>query len=83
MDDETCIYKDAVFSFGGKDIHFNGKWGAKGLTPYPKTELHGQSQVLGTWYEGKDPYEHRLSMTFQENMGVYAEALHKAGFMVR
>jgi len=82
VDDDTCIYKDAIFRFGGKEIHFSGKWGAKGLTSYPRLELHGQSQVLGTWYEGGTPYKHELSMTFHENMDVYFNKLKDAGFMV-
>ncbi len=82
MDDDTCIYKDAIFRFGGKEIHFTGKWGAKGLTSYPRVELHGQSQVLGTWYEGGTPYKHEISMTFHENMDVYFDKLKDAGFTV-
>lgn len=83
MEDGTCTYKDAVWRFGGKEIHFTGKWGAKGITAYPRVELGGQSQVLGTWYEGSTPYEHKLSMTFHENMNVYADKLKAGGFKVK
>ena len=82
VDDGTCIYKDATWRFGGKEIHFTGKWGAKGLTSYPRIELHGQSQVLGAWYEGSKPYKHKISMTFHENMDVYFDKLKDAGFTV-
>lgn len=81
--DGTCIYKNATFYFGGKEIHFEGKWGAKGLTAYPRIELSGQSQVFGTWYEGNEPYKHEISMTFHENMRVFPKELRKGGFTVR
>ena len=83
MKDHTCIYKDAIWHFGGKEIHFIGQWGYKGLTAYPRIELGGQSQVLGTWYEGKKPYKHDVYMTFNENMQVIDKNLEKMGFKVR
>ncbi len=83
MDDGTCTYKDAVFSFADKKIHFKGKWGYKGLTAYPRGELSGQSQIMGTWYKGDEPYEHDLSITFNENMQVTKENLEKLGFEVK
>lgn len=83
MDDDTCIYKDTIIHIGNKEIHFEGKWGHKGLTPWPRVELSGQSQVLGTFYEGKIPYKHRNYMTFHENMDVYAHKLIKGGFKVK
>lgn len=82
VDDGTCIYKDAIFRFGGKEFHFEGKWGSKGFTPKPRVEKHGQSQVFGTWYEGKTPYQHRLFMTFGENMEAYDYKLKEMGFDV-
>ncbi len=81
-DDGTCVYKDAVFKFGGKEIHFEGKWGSKGFTPKPRVERHGQSQVFGTWYEGKDPYKHKLFLSFNENMEAYDCKLKTMGFDV-
>lgn len=82
MQDGTCTYKNAVFRFGGKEIHFTGKWGYKGLTAYPRIELGGQSQNMGVFYEGKIPYEHEISITFNENMQVTEENLKKMGFKV-
>ncbi|MGI6607887.1 MAG: hypothetical protein ACOX1F_02730 [Erysipelotrichaceae bacterium] len=82
MQDGTCTYKNAIFRFGGKEIHFIGKWGYKGLTAYPRVELSGQSQNMGTFYEGKKPYEHEISLTFNENMLVYDYKLKQLGFEV-
>ncbi len=82
VDDGTCVYKDAVFKFCGKEFHFEGKWGSKGFTAKPRVEKHGQSQIFGTWYEGKVPYKHRLYMTFGENMECYDEKLKEKGFDV-
>ena len=82
VDDGTCIYKDAIFRFGGKEFHFEGKWGSKGFTIKPRVEKHGQSQIFGTWYEGKTPYRHRLFMTFGENMEAYDYKLKELGFDV-
>ncbi len=82
MKDGTCVYKDAVWCFGGEEFHFNGKWGYKGLTAYPRIELGGQSQVMGTWYAGSTPYKHQISMTFMENMAVYVDKLENLGFEV-
>ncbi len=83
VDDGTCVFKDAIFRFAGKEIHFEGKWGTKGVTPVPRIEKHGQSQILGTWYEGKTPYKHTLSMTFSENMEAYEDKLKAMGFDVK
>lgn len=80
VEDGTCIFKDATFSFCGKEIHFEGKWGTKGFTQKPRVEKHGQSQVFGTWYEGKTPYNHRIYYTFVENMGAYDYKLKEFGF---
>ena len=82
VDDGTCVYKDAIFRFGGKEFHFEGKWGSKGFTIKPRVEKHGQSQIFGTWYEGKTPYRHRLFMTFGENMEAYDYKLKELGFDV-
>ena len=82
VEDGTCIYKDAVFRFCGKELHFSGKWGTKGFTIKPRVEKHGQSQVFGTWYEGETPYRHRLFMTFAENMDAYDYKLKEMGFNV-
>lgn len=81
-DDKTCVYKDAVIKIGERTIHFCGKWGTKGFTEKPRIERHGQSQILGTWYEGETPYEHRMFFTFNENMEAYEDKLKKLGFRV-
>lgn len=83
VDDGTCVFTDAIFRFGGKTIHFNGKWGSKGTTPEPRIEKHGQSHIFGTWYEGDTPYEHELSFGFSENMEAYDYKLEKMGFDVK
>lgn len=82
VDDGTCVYKDAIFRFCGKEFHFEGKWGSKGFGAKPRLEKHGQSQVFGTWYEGDIPYKHRLYMTFGENMEAYDYKLKELGFDV-
>ncbi len=82
VDDGTCVYKDAIFRFAGKEFHFEGKWGTKGFTEKPRVSKHGQSQIFGTWYEGKEPYKHRLYMTFGENMEAYDYKLKELGFDV-
>lgn len=83
VDDGTCVYQNAVFRFGGKEIHFEGKWGTKGVKEKPYIEKHGQSHILGTWYEGKVPYKHQVSFTFGENMEVFDEKLANLGFDVK
>lgn len=81
-EDGTCCYKNAIFRFAGKEFHFTGKWGTKGFTEHPRLERHGQSQIVGTWYEGDTPYEHTNTLTFMENMEAYKERLNKLGFDV-
>jgi len=83
VDDGTVVYTKGIWYVGPKVIHFDGKWGAKGFTAYPKIEKHGQSQCLGTWYEGKIPYKHTLEHTFTENSGdAYADRVKRMGFKV-
>lgn len=82
VDDGTCVYKNAIFRFGGKEIHFEGKWGTKGVKEKPYIEKHGQSQILGVWYEGNTPYEHKISFTFGENMEAFDYKLKSLGFEV-
>lgn len=83
VNDGTCVYKDAIFRFAGKELHFEGKWGTKGAKEKPYLEKHGQSQVLGTWYEGSEPYKHKVSFTFGENMEAFDSRLEKLGFEVK
>ena len=83
VDDGTVVFTKAVWKIGPKTIHFNGKWGTKGFTAYPKIEKHGQSQCLGHWYEGDEPYEHVLEHTFTENSGdAYDYRIKEMGFEV-
>jgi hypothetical protein len=82
-DDGTVMYKDALFIVGNKKIHFEGKWGTKGFLNEPRLEKHGQSQMFGTWYEGKERYRHRVYYTFTENMEAYDENLKSYGFDVK
>lgn len=83
VDDGTVVYTDAIWTIGPKKIHFEGKWGTKSFTAYPKVEKHGQSQCFGTWYEGDTPYRHVVSHAFNENSGdAYAERMRQMGFEV-
>ena len=82
VDDGTCIFKNATFHICDKEIHFEGKWGTKGFTAQPNLDKHGQSQIFGTWYEGKKQYKHRLFHTFVENMEAYDTKLENLGFKV-
>lgn len=82
VDDGTVVYKDAIFRIGSKEIHFNGLWGTKSFTKEPKIERHGQSQVFGTWYEGKEPYEHKMSFGWGEHTGAYDHVIKAYGFKV-
>lgn len=82
MHDGTCMYKDIVFRFGGKEIHFEGKWGIKGFTAEPRLDKSGQAEMLGIWYEGNVPYEHDVSYGLCEVQGAFDEDLRKMGFTV-
>lgn len=82
VDDGTCIYQNAVFKFGGIEFHVNGKWGTKGFTKQPRKDRHGQSQVFGTWYVGKNPYKHKVSTSFNENMECYDFKLKEKGYKI-
>ena len=82
VDDGTCVFKDAILRFAGKEVHFEGKWGSKGFLKQPRLEKHGQSQMFGTWYEGKERYRHRVYYTFTENMEAYDSNLKEYGFDV-
>ncbi|MCD7737562.1 MAG: hypothetical protein LUH58_00755 [Lachnospiraceae bacterium] len=83
VDDDTVVYTNAVWQIGSKTIHFDGKWGTKSFTAYPKVEKHGQSQCFGNWYEGDVPYKHTLEHTFNENSGdAYSDRIREMGFVV-
>lgn len=83
VDDGTCVFRNATFRFGGKTINFKGRWGTKGFQPKPRVERHGQSQAIGSWYEGEKPYEHRLYVGFAESMEAYDHVLESLGFTIR
>lgn len=83
VDDGTVVYTAATWTIGTKVIHFDGKWGTKGFTAYPKLEKHGQSQCFGSWYAGDTPYPHVVSHSFNENSGdAYADRIRSLGFTV-
>ncbi len=82
VDDGTCVMENFTFKIGPKTIHFTGKWGIKGWTEKANVDKHGQSQVLGTFYEGNVPYKHVVSQTFVENMEAYDYKLKKVGYNV-
>ena len=81
-DDPTVVYKDAVWRFADKEIHFEGKWGSKGFTPQPRLDRVGQSHCYGTWYAGNTPYKHVTWNTFNENMEATDERIRSLGFEV-
>lgn len=82
VDDETVVYKDAVLHIGDKTIHFQGRWGTKSYTKYPRIERHGQSQIHGTWYEGNEPYEHKLYFAWGEHTGAFDHVIKAYGMNV-
>lgn len=82
VQDGTVGYKDATFTIGNKVIHFQGKWGTKGITAHVRLDKHGQSQIFGTWYEGDTPYQHTMFTTFHENMEAYDYKFEKLGFNI-
>lgn len=79
-EDNTVGYTNAIWRFAGKEIHFTGKWGAKGFTAQPRLSRTGQTQCFGTWYEGKTPYSHTLFHTINENMGATVQGIRNMGF---
>ncbi len=83
VEDGTCVMPDFDIKIGPKTIHFHGKWGLKGWTEKPNLEKHGQSQVIGTFYEGDIPYKHSIMVTHVENMSAYDYKLKEKGFIVK
>jgi len=82
VNDGTCVMTDFIFKIGSKTIHFQGKWGLKGWTKQPNLDKHGQSQVMGIFYEGEKPYKHILWQTFIENMEAFDYKLKEVGYKV-
>ena len=77
-----------------KKIRFCGKWGLKGWGEETDTDKipaevpsfgnrHGESQIMGTFYEGDTPYTHKVWQTFVENMEAFDHKLIKAGYMIK
>ena len=94
MNDGTCIMTDFDFIIKDKTIHFKGKWGLKGWGKETDTDRipkegpsfgnrHGESQVMGTFYEGDTEYSHTVWQTFVENMEAYDHKLKEAGYTIR
>lgn len=83
VDDGTYVCLNFDIKIANKIIHFNGKWGHKGWTETPWNEKHGQSQIIGTWYEGDTPYEHMLWDSFVENMDAFEDNLKAAGYHLK
>lgn len=81
-EDDTLGFTKAVWKFADKEIRFTGKWGSKGFTATPRLSRTGQSQSFGTWYEGKEPYEHEIFHATGENMGANIEQIKKMGFKI-
>ena len=94
MNDGTCVMKDFTFIIKNKKIRFCGKWGLKGWGEETDTDKipaegpsfgnrHGESQIMGTFYEGDTPYRHKVWQTFVENMEAYDHKLIKAGYTIK
>lgn len=82
VEDGTVVYQKATIHIGAKTIHFNGQWGTKGFTKTPRVERHGQSQVLGDWYEGDIAYRHSLFFGWGEHTGAYDKVIRNMGMKV-
>ncbi|MBQ7891179.1 MAG: hypothetical protein IJ359_03390 [Erysipelotrichaceae bacterium] len=92
-DDGTCLMPTFDIQIGSKTIHFEGKWGLKGWGKEDSAEnaekglpsfgdRHGESQCIGTFYEGDIPYKHRVWQTFIENMQAFDYKLKARGHKV-
>ena len=92
-DDGTCLMPDFIFRIGDKTIHFEGRWGLKGWGKETDVNRmvkgapsfgnrHGQSQVVGEFWEGDVPYIHEIKHTFVENMEAYDYKLKQRGHKV-
>lgn len=82
VNDGTCIYTKAKYSFGGINVYFDGRWGSKGFSKNPRIERHGQSQCFGDWWINEKPYKHTAANSFVENMNCYEDVLRKIGYEV-
>jgi hypothetical protein len=69
--DGAQLLTKATYSFGGKEIHYEAKYGWRGhdekyLNGGP-CGMHGFSQGSGIWYEGSNPYELERVLTYHES----------------
>ena len=81
-DDPTVTFKDAVWRFADKEIHFLGKWGGKGYWDHPRLETPGLSHVYGRYYVGDQPYKQMNYHVFNENTSAFDYAAEEQGFTV-
>lgn len=75
------VYDEAVFRFGGKEIHYHAKWGFIGQN-YAIHEESSMSQSSGKWYEGQTPYKFKDSFVFAECHNAHKECIEAAGFQI-
>jgi len=81
--DNTVVATEITYRMpNGPEIHYTGKWGAKGFTEKPRIERVGQSHSLGTWYVGDKPYKHSIWSVLNENMNATPERINKMGLKV-
>lgn len=69
LGDGTVTFTKATFSFAGKVIHYEAKWGYRGWDEESILSLRkpGYCMTSGTWYEGSTPYRFEKSFTFGES----------------
>lgn len=82
LSDPSLTFTNATWRFGGKEIHFTGKWGAKGHTPTPRLYTVGLTHCYGTWYEGATPREYLMQHCANECSGGTVDNLLLMGFDV-
>ena len=81
-DDPTVCFTKATWRFGGKRIHFIGKWGGKGQLEKPRMDRKGLCQVYGTWYEGDTEYKHTEWTTYNEISHMPEDVVKRMGFTI-
>ena len=80
--DSSVTFTKAIWKFCGKEVHFEGKWGAKGHTATPRMNTIGLTHCYGSWYEGKSPREYELMHAANECSGATIETIEKMGFVM-
>ena len=81
-EDTSVTFTNAVWKFAGKEIHFQGKWGAKGHTPQPRLNTIGLTHCYGIWYEGKEPRNYKCQHAANECSGATVEVIKEMGFSI-